>query len=86
MLVSTQNSLNDEWIAPVVGPTRDIGCVLTMSSEVFEPGHLKRNTAMDRTTFIWELSIRYNNTTFRKSGGVGKVRTRQSTPKGNQRN
>ena len=52
VLVSTQNSLNDEWIAPVVGPTRDIGCVLTMSSEVFEPGHLKRNTAMDRTTFV----------------------------------
>ena len=35
-----------------MGPTRDIGCVLTMSSEVFEPGHLKRNTAMDRTTFV----------------------------------
>ena len=52
VLVSTQNSLNDEWIAPVVGPTRDVGCVLTMSSEVFEPGQLKRNTAMDRTTFI----------------------------------
>ena len=52
VLVSAQNSLNDEWIAPLVGPTRDIGCVLTMSSEVFEPGHLKRNTAMDRTTFI----------------------------------
>ena len=52
VLVSSQNSLNDEWIAPVVGPTRDIGCVLTMSSEVFEPGHLKRNTAMDRTTFV----------------------------------
>ncbi len=51
-LISAQNSLNDEWLAPMVGPTRDIGCVLTMSSEVFEPGHLKRNTAMDRTTFV----------------------------------
>lgn len=52
VLVSAQNSLNDEWLSPIVGPTRDIGCVLTMSSEVFEPGHLKRNTAMDRTTFV----------------------------------
>ena len=52
VLVSSQNSLNDEWIAPLVGPTRAIGCVLTMSSEVFEPGQLKRNTAMDRTTFV----------------------------------
>ena len=51
VLVSAQNSLNDEWIAPVVGPTRDIGCVLTMSSEVFRPGRVKRNTGLDRTTF-----------------------------------
>lgn len=51
VLVSAQNSLNDEWIAPVIGYTRDIACVLTMSSEVFEPGHVKRNTAMDHTTF-----------------------------------
>ncbi len=51
-LVSAQNSLNDEWLAPLVGPARAVGCVLTMSSEVFEPGHLKRNTAMDRTTFV----------------------------------
>lgn len=52
VLVSSQNSLNEEWIAPMVGPNRAIGCVLTMSSEVFEPGQLKRNTAMDRTTFV----------------------------------
>lgn len=52
VLVSSQNSLNEEWIAPMVGPNRAIGCVLTMSSEVFEPGRLKRNTAMDRTTFV----------------------------------
>ena len=51
VLVSAQNSLNDEWIAPLIGPTRDIGCVLTMSSEVFQPGQVKRNTAMDHTTF-----------------------------------
>ncbi len=58
-MVSAQNSLNDEWIAPIVGHTRDIGCVLTMSSEVFEPGHLKRNTPMDRVTFtLGELSGR----------------------------
>jgi 2-dehydropantoate 2-reductase len=51
ILVSSQNSINDEWVAPIVGQTREIGCVVTMSSEVFEPGHLKRNTAMEHTTF-----------------------------------
>ena len=47
VLISAQNSLNDEWIAPLVGHQRDIGCVITMSSEVFEPGNVQRNTAMD---------------------------------------
>ena len=51
VLVSAQNSLNDQWIAPLVGAHRDVGCVLTMSSEVFQPGRVKRNTAMDQTTF-----------------------------------
>ena len=59
VLVSAQNSLNDGWIAPLVGPTRAIGCVLTMSSEVFQPGRVKRNTALDRTTFtLGELTGR----------------------------
>jgi 2-dehydropantoate 2-reductase len=51
VLVSAQNSLNDEWIAPLIGHTRDVGCVITMSSEVFQPGRVKRNTAMDLTVF-----------------------------------
>jgi len=56
VLVSAQNSLNDEWIAPLIGYARDIGCVLTMSSEVFKPGRVNRNTPMDQITFtIGEL-------------------------------
>ena len=51
IIICSQNSMNDEWVAPIVGPTRDIACVVTMSSEVFEPGTVKRNTAMDHTTF-----------------------------------
>ena len=37
VLVSAQNSLNDQWITPLVGGHRDLGCALTMSSEVFQP-------------------------------------------------
>ncbi len=59
ILVSAQNSMNDEWIAPLIGYTRDIGCVLTISSEVFEPGRVRRNTPMDKTTYtLGELNGR----------------------------
>lgn len=51
VLVSAQNSINEEWLAPIVGADRTMGCVVTMSSEVFEPGHVRRNTAMNHTTF-----------------------------------
>jgi 2-dehydropantoate 2-reductase len=49
VLVSVQNSLNDEWIAPVIGATRDVGCVVELSAEVFTPGVVQRNTDRKRT-------------------------------------
>lgn len=48
-LVSMQNSLNDEWIAPVIGAGRDVGCVVELSAEVFTPGLVRRNTDRKRT-------------------------------------
>ena len=51
VLVSLQNSLNDEWISPMIGHQRDIGCVLELSGEVFEPGLVKRNSDQKRTWF-----------------------------------
>jgi 2-dehydropantoate 2-reductase len=50
-LVSLQNSLNDELIAPIIGPTRDVGCVVELSAEVFEPAKVKRNTTHAGTWF-----------------------------------
>ena len=52
VLVSVQNSLNDEWIAPIIGYERDIACVLELSAEVFEPGRVKRNTDHATTKFV----------------------------------
>lgn len=52
VLVSTQNSLNDEWISPLLGYERDIGCALELSAEVFEPGVVKRNTDRAGTRFV----------------------------------
>jgi 2-dehydropantoate 2-reductase len=56
VLVSLQNSLNDEWIAPIIGHTRDVGCVVELSGEIFEPGIVQRNTTHKGTWFgIGEL-------------------------------
>ncbi len=51
VLVPVQNSLNDEWVAPIVGSARDIGCAFELSAEVFTPGVVQRNTMRDRTWF-----------------------------------
>ncbi len=51
VLVSLQNSLNDEWITPIIGYERDIGSVVELSAEIFEPGHVKRNSDQGRTWF-----------------------------------
>lgn len=50
-MVSLQNSLNDEWIAPIIDVSRDIGCVVELSAEIFEPGLVKRNTTHAGTWF-----------------------------------
>ena len=51
VLVSLQNSLNDEWIAPIIGYTRDIACAMELSAEMYEPGQVKRNTDRSHTWF-----------------------------------
>ncbi len=48
VLVSMQNSLNDEWLAPIVGIERMMGCVVELSGEMIAPGKVVRNTT--RTT------------------------------------
>ena len=51
VLVSVQNSLNNEWLIPVIGYERNIGSVVELSAELYEPGTVKRNTDKDRTWF-----------------------------------
>ena len=52
VLVSMQNSMCDEWIAPIVGAERGMGCVVELSSEMFEPGLVQRDTDHNTTRFI----------------------------------
>ncbi|MHB9096939.1 MAG: ketopantoate reductase family protein [Syntrophales bacterium] len=51
VLVSLQNSLNDEWIAPLIGYRRDVAGVIELSAEILEPGVVQRNTSPARTWF-----------------------------------
>jgi 2-dehydropantoate 2-reductase len=51
VLVSLQNSINDEWIPSIIGYQRDVGSVLELSAEIFEPGQVKRNSNHKKTWF-----------------------------------
>ncbi len=51
VLVSMQNSLNEEWLAPIVGAKRMMGCVVELSGEMVEAGKVTRNTTRTSTWF-----------------------------------
>ena len=48
LLVGVQNAMTAGTIADVVGPTRTLGCVVELSSEIFTPGIVQRNTPAGR--------------------------------------
>ena len=74
VLVSAQNSLNDEWISPIIGPERDIACVLELSAELYEPGLVKRNTDRTATWFaLGELDGRITPRLKELTGILGAV-------------
>lgn len=47
VLVGVQNGMTAETIADVVGVERTLGCVIEVASEVYEPGHVVRNSPPD---------------------------------------
>jgi len=51
MLVGIQNAMTVADISDIVGPSRTIACVVEMSSEIFTPGLVQRNTPRDKTWF-----------------------------------
>jgi len=56
-ILPTQNALNDEIVASVVGSDRTVGCVTTISAGVYDPGHIIRHDPLDRHCFtVGELS------------------------------
>jgi 2-dehydropantoate 2-reductase len=51
VLVPTQNGMNDDSIAEVLGRNRVVGCAMELSAEIFTPGEVKRNTSRATTWF-----------------------------------
>jgi len=51
LLVGLQNGMTADIIADVVGLSRTLGCVVELSSELFTPGVVRRNTPPERTWF-----------------------------------
>jgi 2-dehydropantoate 2-reductase len=51
VLVATQNGMNDDSIASIIGRERTVGCVVELSAEIFTPGLVKRNTTRTTTWF-----------------------------------
>ena len=51
LLVGLQNAMTAGTIAEIVGPSRTLGCIVELSSEMFTPGLVQRNTDNDKTWF-----------------------------------
>jgi 2-dehydropantoate 2-reductase len=60
VLVGTQNGMNDDTLASIVGRSRTVGCAMELSAEIFTPGLVKRNTTHKTTWFaVGELDGLY---------------------------
>ena len=60
VLVPTQNGMNDDSIASIIGRGRTLGCAMELSAECFTPGLVKRNTTHKSTWFaVGELDGSY---------------------------
>ncbi|MGA2990515.1 MAG: 2-dehydropantoate 2-reductase [Candidatus Korobacteraceae bacterium] len=51
VLVSLQNSLNDEWIAPIIGYQRDVPSVVELAAQILGPGNVRRRTGPTKAWF-----------------------------------
>ncbi|MEK9966830.1 MAG: 2-dehydropantoate 2-reductase N-terminal domain-containing protein [Rhodospirillaceae bacterium] len=52
VLIGVQNGMTAETIADVVGVERTLGCVIEVASEVYDPGHVVRNSPPDEGSWF----------------------------------
>ena len=51
IIVSAQNAMNDDLIAPIVGYNRVIACMVYLGAGIFEPAHVLRTSSTTRDAF-----------------------------------
>ncbi len=51
IVVGVQNGMTADDIAEIVGPSRTIGCVVELASQIFDPGQVKRSLSHAKTWF-----------------------------------
>ena len=55
LVVSMQNSINEEWIAPEVGSERVVGGVILINGSFLEPGRVQASSSVSRATASADL-------------------------------
>ena len=55
LVVSMQNSINEEWIAPEVGAERVVGGVILVNGSFLEPGRVQASSSVSRATASADL-------------------------------
>jgi 2-dehydropantoate 2-reductase len=50
LVVSMQNSINEEWVAPRVGIERTVGGVILINAVLLEPGHVTLTSSVSRAS------------------------------------
>jgi 2-dehydropantoate 2-reductase len=74
VLVGTQNGMNDDTLASILGRERVVGCAMELSAEIFTPGLVKRNTTHRTTWFaVGELDGFYTPRVKEIAGILGTV-------------
>ena len=57
VVISAQNGINDDRIAPIAGFSRTIGCVITLGAGMYDPGNPVRTSVTDRLAcYVGELN------------------------------
>jgi 2-dehydropantoate 2-reductase len=51
VLISAQNGINEDVLAPVIGYSRTLGCVVTLGAGLYEPAHVLRTSVPGRPAF-----------------------------------
>ncbi|MDH5342636.1 MAG: 2-dehydropantoate 2-reductase [Betaproteobacteria bacterium] len=74
IVVGTQNGMNDDAIAAIIGRERVIGCVVELQAELFTPGQIQRNTTRKGSWFtVGELDGAYTPRVKEIAAIMGKV-------------